>query len=639
MDPDIRVRVALDSDPDDPAPAWTDITDRVHYGDGGQAVTASVGRQNESAEIQPTEMSWAVQNSDGRFTPGNSSSLYAGKWEQGRRVQIAEVIDGEEFTLATGFLEIPDMPIVDPRSAQAVTVTAVDRMGRLDSAPPFEGTLAEDVRVNGGNLVEHFPLSDSYPHASSITTASLARVVVGFDTTVVAEPADLIEAASLAGPPGDDQSYARWAPVSDGTAMLARAWLEAPVSVAVGATDTLAVSVWLHGQRDEGGYDWSGGVVSLVAATTGLLFNDSDFNLINSMRFTWRGGTDTTVLSSHRLEKDGWRLVTLRINAASGAMDLWSGADMVASGTAAPAPGATTLTRIVIGSLYVGGIAHVQVRVGPDATTMTRQMHLAQYAHGYRGLHRQTVAERLVTLAGYAGVPAAEVSVPPACSTPMQVAKLAGAVPAGALRATAATGQDLLITDGQGRITAVPRGQRYNQPVAMQIPFGWIGYRGLRYRPDKPTTDVTATRTGGGTVRRSDRARAQRYGVTGQQYELDTAIDADPANLASWALAAHGQSRTRAPSIRLSMLRRSVAERKALLRLRVGDRIQLTGLPAGSPDDVGHLIVQGIQHTIGPGRRRVIEFNTSPLLGPTAGVPPACPVVGDLVSNTAIVAY
>ncbi|SCL42195.1 hypothetical protein GA0074692_6704 [Micromonospora pallida] len=28
-----------------------------------------------------------------------------------------------------------------------------------------------------------------------------------------------------------------------------------------------------------------------------------------------------------------------------------------------------------------------------------------------------------------------------------------------------------------------------------------------------------------------------------------------------------------------------------------------------------HLIVQGIRHTIGPGRVRVIEFNTSPLLG------------------------
>ncbi|EEP73496.1 hypothetical protein MCAG_03823 [Micromonospora sp. ATCC 39149] len=634
-DPDIRVRVALDSDPDDPVPVWTDITDRVHYGEGGQAVTISVGRQNESAEIQPTEMSWALRNPDGLFTPGNSDSPYAGRWEQGRRVDVTETVAGAEFPLGTGFLEIPDMPIVDPRGSQPVTVSAIDRMGRLDSAPVYEGTLVEQVRSTG-DLVEHFPLSDTYPYASAITTAVTARSVVGFDVTVAADPEDLIAAGGQDGPPGDDQSYARWQGITDGAAFLARARLSATIDVPVGATDVVAVSMWVRAEADPNGYPGSYAVLSILDASGGGIILGDD-TVAGSLQLTWRAGVDTAVVTGHRLERDAWRLITMRVHSSTGLVELWSGADVTGSATAPVAPGAWTMSRLTIGSIYQGAMGQLQIRVGPDA--MTYDMHLEQYEHGYRGLHRQTVAERIVTLAGYAGVPAAEVDVSAACSTPMQAARLAGVTPAQALRAAATTGQDLLVTDGPGLITAVPRAQRYNQAVAMEIPFAWVGYRGLRYRPDKPATEVTVTRTRAGSVRRADRDLAQRYGVTAQSHELDTAVDADPANLAAWALAAHGQPRTRCPSIRISMLRRTTAERQALLGLHVGDRIEITDLPAGSPDDVGHLIVQGIQHTIGPGARRVIQFNTSPLLGPAVGDPPACPMVGDLVSASAIIAY
>ncbi|MFI6266163.1 hypothetical protein [Micromonospora sp. NPDC051006] len=639
MDPDIRARVALDSDPADPAPAWTDITDRVHYGDGGQEVKVSIGRQNETADIQPTEMSWALRNGDNLFTPNNAASPYAGKWEQGRRVQIAEVIDGEEFLLGTGFLEIPDMQIVDSRSTQPVIVSAVDWMGRLESAPPFEGTLAEHVRAHGGPLVTHFPLTDpTIPMMSSITASQLELSIgqVGaFPALPDVDPEELIRPAGQAGPPGDDQSYPQWlqSMSEDGLTFLGNpALVSRNLDLQVTSGQTIAVSFWTYLEShtlNAGISPPNSAAIWLASANRAnqiLIGGDAD----NTWQVGVQAGGGMVFADINRpLELDAWRLVTVRITLPSGAVNLWVGNEALASAVVPSPPASVAFHEIHIGYfLWKGSIGQVQVRVGPSASTMAFADHLAQHQHGYRGLHRQTAAERIVTLAGYAGVPATEVVVPAACSTPMQVARLSGVGPADGLRRAAVTGQDLLITDGAGRITAVPRGQRYNQPVKMAIPFGWIGYRGLRYRPDRPVTDVTVNRTGGGSVRRSDRARAQRYGVTGQQYELDTAVDADLVNLASWALAAHGQSRTRAPSIRINMLRRSLAERKSLLRLKVGDRIQITGLPAGSPADVGHLIVQGIDHTIGPGRRRFIEFNTSPLLGPAPGVPPAGPIVG-----------
>ncbi|MEK8108647.1 hypothetical protein NKG94_34425 [Micromonospora sp. M12] len=70
--------------------------------------------------------------------------------------------------------------------------------------------------------------------------------------------------------------------------------------------------------------------------------------------------------------------------------------------------------------------------------------------------------------------------------------------------------------------------------------------------------------------------------VLARTVTLDTDVDADPANWVSWTLAAFGEPRTRCPLLRINLLNRTVADRKALLKLRVGDRIQLTDMPAGS---------------------------------------------------------
>lgn len=662
-DPDIRLLAALDDDPDDPAPVWTNLSPWLHYGDGGGEVSVTIGRQDETGETRPTELSWALDNGDNRFTPRNPTSPYAGRWEQGRRVQLVEVVDGEEFPLGTGFLEIPEMAVVDPRSSQPVTVTAIDRMGRLDSAPAYAGTLAEHVRTHGGTLVEHWPLTEQAvngEYMSTITGATTRRSAQGWGRAPIAvDLDDLIRPATAAGPPGDDQSYAQWSLVGDkdGLASWADAHLEAPLFLAVSTTDTIALSAWVQlGTYDlaSGSEEPNANIAILARQIPGpdyrrLSLDRQGIDVpgapdryeVTARLAAGTGSMVSLAVADRDYGRDAWRLVTTRVTLATGLWELWVGADGVASTTATIPPGVIVFDTALLGYFYSGALGHVQVRVGPAATTMTRADHLAQYEHGYRGLHRQTVAERIVTLAGYAGVPASEVVVPAECSTPLQAARLAGQSPAAAMRAAATSGQDTLITDGLGRITAVPRSRRYNQPIAMQIPFGWIGYRSLKYRPDRPITDVTVSRAGGGQVRRTDVARARRYGVAAMSVQLESDIDADAGNLASWLLAAHGQQRTRCPSLRINMLssRLTLADRKALLKLRVGDRIEITDMPPGSPEDVPHLIIQGIKHTIGPGRRRLIDFNTSPLLGPTVGQPPACPMVGDLVSTTAVIAY
>ena len=113
-----------------------------------------------------------------------------------------------------------------------------------------------------------------------------------------------------------------------------------------------------------------------------------------------------------------------------------------------------------VGSGFNGTISHVQIYVGPGA--YTRSMHLAQAAAGYTGLYGQTTGQRIVTLAQYAGIPAAELSNVDPGIAPMQKATLTGQSPLAEMRVAETTEQGRLRTNGQGLLVFDSRLRRYN---------------------------------------------------------------------------------------------------------------------------------------------------------------------------------
>lgn len=573
-------RFEVSSADPDATDVWVNLTAWVRTtGPGVRPVTIRRGRGSEREDVQASSLTLFLDNADHRFTPGNASSPYAAWWGQGRKCRLVETANGTDFVRFTGYLKPLDVADwAEPGVDQFVTVSAVDWLGRLDRAPTFAGTLAEHIRTAGGQLREHFPLTDAYPHVSSLTLATLTREVFGFfDEPVPAEPEDLIQATDTDGPPGDDQRYARWAPATDaeGDAFLGHARLTGAIGVPVGAAEVLALSVWVRPTTQTV-------VAPALRPNSSFLTvgNTTDFGLtIRDYRADSSGvqvsgfSVPTPISGGRELERDAWRLVTVRMNFATGSTSLWVGADLVATGTAAP-PAGTTLTTIAVGSLFVGSLGHIQIRVGPDATTMTRADHLAQHAHGYRGLGRQTVAERIATLGGYAGVPSADLVLDVGASTPMQPARLARQRPASAMRAAADTEQGRLFVTGAGKITLLARQRRYRQAVTRQIPYEWLR-RGLRFREDNPINEASGSQSGGGSTRRFDLTSQQRYGVGADSVTLDTAIDADPGNWAAWTVQANSSPRVRCPQLVLDLLPLTAAERAQLLAIEIGDRIEI----------------------------------------------------------------
>lgn len=69
--PVLTVEVAWPNQPGDTTLTWTDITAYVDL-PGGIAVTA--GRADELGVVPPSRLNMRLDNTDGRFTPGNASS-------------------------------------------------------------------------------------------------------------------------------------------------------------------------------------------------------------------------------------------------------------------------------------------------------------------------------------------------------------------------------------------------------------------------------------------------------------------------------------------------------------------------------------------------------------------------------------
>lgn len=155
-------------------------------------------------------------------------------------------------------------------------------------------------------------------------------------------------------------------------------------------------------------------------------------------------------------------------------------------------------------------------------------------------------------------------------------------------------------------------------PPVTQIPYSWL-VQPLKLRPDKPINIVDVSTASGVTVRSQSDAAVQEYGESPVTVQIATAVDADAANLGGHIVGSYAQPRMRCPQLTFDLLARTDMEIWTLLGRSYGDRIQITGTPPNWPAAATHLVIEGIQHTVGLDTRQVV-WNTSPVIGSAPGV-------------------
>lgn len=184
---------------------WTDITLYVRTVARAQPMIASQGRQTELSGAEPGKMTFTLDDTDGRFTPGNVDGAYYPQWTQGIRVRVIEAVGPHSYPIFTGYLEMPEVSKNAVAVDNLVTVSAIDLLGLLERGRKFRGTLAEHIRyVGGDSLVAYWPFDDAVDvFRELITGNSPMRWAESWITTPQEDRAQVLPGAGT-GPLADD---------------------------------------------------------------------------------------------------------------------------------------------------------------------------------------------------------------------------------------------------------------------------------------------------------------------------------------------------------------------------------------------------------------------------------------------------
>lgn len=156
-------------------------------------------------------------------------------------------------------------------------------------------------------------------------------------------------------------------------------------------------------------------------------------------------------------------------------------------------------------------------------------------------------------------------------------------------------------------------------PPPTEIPLCWFT-QPVPLRLERAVNDATVTQSDGAESHAEDADSVDDYTVNSFAATLSTRTAADARNLASHTVRYGAEPRTRSPQLTLDLMHRTDIERWRILRVRQGDRITLTGVPAEFPTGADSLVISGIQHQIGLTVRRV-QWTTTAVVGSTPGVP------------------
>lgn len=459
------------ADPDD-TPVWVDLTSFALHAGGFEL---STGRQNNLDQSEPSTLRFTLRNDDDRFTYANPFSPYAAWWGPGRKCRLRETYGSTVVDLFTGYLQVPEESQPDAKaSGQQVTVSAIDRLGRLAAAPTFVSTLGAHIvgSARNGILRGYWPLNDPGP-GTKIAPAVGNRTGDIFDSGSTITPTTQLPEVNFQGgghPPGDDVdslqfvyglagvlnvgfNYAYWnygqaeadfIEMTTGQVATLVGWVNMASTTNI-TLDSIGISVVTRPSLGA----WFV-TTTRVADTAGKHWNVEYYN-----GSAW----DVAAANGSSNATERWYALAIRWGFDPNVLELWVD-DARYTGTFTET--VTSAAVLNIESSFNGSIAHHQIYVG-DPDDFTFADFTAQRAVGLLGLERQTTGDRIRSIAAYAGIPLAEYTDTVDKGTAiMQAASLADKTPLEAMREAERTEQGLLYVDGSGRLVFRDRRSLYN---------------------------------------------------------------------------------------------------------------------------------------------------------------------------------
>lgn len=454
-------------DDSDSAMQWVDITAWVRTAGGVQIPTSSFGRQTDLSTVDPGQFTIALNNQDHRFTPGNPSSPYSPGWRSGMRLRMVETVGFRTYLLADGNMLQPAVTIQTPDRFQTVTVTAQDRIGRLQNSRKFISTLAEYILFNGGSsLKAYYPCNET--GASFTDVSGNDQPPLRFRSDLPGGIATTSGASLILGGQGapvfndDGATISMQAGVGTTVAGLNGYSIVPDVaglaySLSIPAGQVMTLVTWFNASPPPDPRDMSAAGPYIKTTNEQIT---TFLSSTNGLSVTMSGSTSVGLTAIGQVPLTGWLPLTIRYGWSPQVLEAWIGTYRVALSPSGSPPASDQLVEMHLPALQCS-IGHVQIYVDTASTWDVPQLS-AQIDAAKTCLNGQYTGQRISTVMQYAGISTTELSQVDNGTSMMGPARLAGKTALDAAREAEETEQGLLHAYGR-QLVYHDRNRRYNR--------------------------------------------------------------------------------------------------------------------------------------------------------------------------------
>lgn len=588
----VHVEVAFTTGPDDPSPAWVDLTSRVRI---SESIDISRGRQDEFSTCQPGHCSLTLENIDGALTPGRSASPYYPNVIPNRRMRVKYVDPntGAVQYLFDGFVE--EWPTAWPTGQDTFAtsrITALDFLSRLGRAGALNSVIVQTVLLDSPTA--YYVLGE----AQGATSAGDSSGVAGNAPMTIMQTGTggTVAFAAGTGPGTDGVSAPTFTPASVANGK----YLNATVSpIGGGSSASMEVS-----------FNTSAAVAQTICRMADPygayleLATDASGHLVGSF-FDPSGYRAPLTVTSSNVVSDGATheaaiIMSIGSRTLSMTLVLDGASNATGGGVTVPFLPVCSIAQVggtPTGKMFTGTVAHFStyntaVAVAQFAT------HTTAMTTGFAG---ETSDQRIARIASWVGIPSARLNLQTGSSAIAHV-ECTGLNPLDYMRQVETAEGGILYADTQGRLAFIARPATYT-PTSPSVTVD----ASMVAESTQPVenllavkNDVTVTRAGGATIRKTDATSIAAYGSIADQVTTIVSSDTAAADFASWRLAQFSKPRVRIPQLGLDGYTDQTYSAQ-IRTLDIGSHLRVTGLPAQAPTTTTDQVVQGYSLAISDG--------------------------------------
>ncbi|WP_328739870.1 carbohydrate binding domain-containing protein [Streptomyces erythrochromogenes] len=476
-----------------------------------------------------------------------------------------------------------------------VVLTATDLFKHLNKQPQLGSLLAEEIKQ--AQPVIYYPLTEPSTSTSAGDVAgtgggSLVQAQVGSGGTVTFGQQD--------GPPATGATAVTFAPASASNGIRLDADM-GPAATASTTTDFIKFECWFktttanrqfYHCRDET-FQYQ---IAFTLNASGYL----------TIEHTDVGGTRTaSVIGSTNLADGQWHHVVYTEYLKDVYIDGGAPIDVIFL------PFMYALKYMTIGgntgALWEGSVAHAVLYTG---TAVDSALLAAHYDAGANGFSGEDADERMLRLAGYAGIASIDAqgdfspvdSQGPGGSSALEMMRVVEATEAGKL---------VSHRDGHGLLFQ-SRTVRYNAPVAVSMAFADLetDEASLPTDDQKQVNQLTARRPGGATQRVVSAESVAAFGPYPKDLSIIKTSDTEAVDAAHWIVSRYAVPEPELREVPVKAYSLPAATYAALLEADISSVLEITALPDEAPAPTTTATIEGYSEELGL-NSHFIQFHTS----------------------------